>query len=137
MNSSAIRIHIWLHILYLVKCSSLVNILKIMGRNSWKMWLVQDVIYFPYSINNWCCENLLGVGCELVATGHIDHMCWISKAWSVGIYHMCWVSKTWWVGLVRLGFRCWLGDLIKTIFFNIIDADNMVPLDGVTRYILP
>ena len=52
------------------------------------------------------CDNMPGVGHELVEMGHLDYLCW--------------VSKNWWVRLGRLGFGCWLGDLRKSIIFNII-----------------
>ena len=77
-------------------------------------------------------ENIQKAGKNLIVTVHIDHMCLVSKTWLAGNDSMCWVSKTRWVGLESLGFGCWLGNLQKYIFFDIIIHENMLPLDGET-----
>ena len=133
MNSTAICIHIWMNSLSLVNFSSLVKNLKITGISVINIWLVQGAIDCLSRIETFWNDNIPGVEHELVATGHLDHLCSVLKTLWVVLYHLCWVSKTWCVGLGRLGLGCLIGDFRKFIFFDIIAADNMVPLYGIKR----
>ena len=54
-------------------------ILKTTGGNFGKMWSTQDAIDFLSRIETFWCDNLPGAEHELVAMGHIDHLCWVSK----------------------------------------------------------
>ena len=57
---------------------------------------------------------------ELLAMGHLDHMCW--------------VSKIWWFRFGSLGFGCWLGDFWKSVIFNIIVwGGNLILMQHMVR----
>ena len=68
-----------------LRCMSFVNFSKTTGRTVGKMWFVQDVINLPARIENFCHNNLLGSGHELVATGYLDHLYRVLKSWCFGL----------------------------------------------------
>ena len=86
-----------------------------LGRFGFRCWL-GDFRNFIFSnaIKTVWCDNLPAAGYELVKISLLDHLCW--------------VSKNRWVGHGRIGFRWWLVNVRKYIFFNIVTDDNMVPL---------
>ena len=69
---------------------------------------MRDEIDFLASIKTVWCNNLPGAGHELVNTGYLRHMCW--------------VSKSWWFGLGSVVFRGWLGNFRIIIFSNPIET---------------
>ena len=79
-------------------------------------WLFKFISRKP--INNVWCDNIQGERHEFL---EIDHL-----------HHLCWVLKYLWDGIVRVCFGCWLGNFRDFIFFNIITADRMFPIDRFT-----
>ena len=70
-------------------------------------WLVYFLnVIFSNAINIVWCGTIPEVLHESVEIDHLGHICW--------------VSKTWLFIVGRLGFRCWLGKLRKSIIFIII-----------------
>ena len=80
-------IHIFLNFFSLVNSSSLVIFFKIMGITVGNMWFAQDVINCLSRTKTCCSDNLTGARHALVATGHLDHLCWFLKTWWVGLHH--------------------------------------------------
>ena len=66
MTSPTICIHIWL-----LSFFSLVKIFKMMEITVGEMWFMQYARNFPASIKTGWCNNMPGVGHELVENGHL------------------------------------------------------------------
>ena len=65
---------------------------------------VSDLVFFVFG--GWMGNNLPGSGHDLVATGYLDHLCQVSKAWHFGLGNVV--------------FGGWLGDCLNVIFGNAI-----------------
>ena len=113
MTFPSILIQIRLLILFL----SIVKNFKIMGGAVGKIWFALHAIDFPARIEIFWFGHMTSVGHELIATGHFDHLCWVSR------YS--------YLGLGSVVFGGWIGDYRNFIFRNAIKTVWRDSMPGV------
>ena len=87
------------------------------GRSCWEDLVCAICDIWPARIEIFWFGHMTGVGHELVATGHFDHLCWVSR------YS--------YLGLGSVVFGGWIGDYRNFIFRNAIKTVWRDSMPGV------